>query len=241
MRVLHRRDGLVARFVGDPGSAYINGDVALRTRTGRDLQGIEVATAAESSFCSIRHRYLACIEPEDGLAEVEQEGHNPPGHTANVVVDGDDGGYGVHPQRVKGLRELRRRQCLICLGADDTGSAHIDRDGASCSWSRRDHQCVDTANYIAGGNSGDVVSDGEDRNRGRSVAEKQRIAIAIADEEIKIAVVVDIGQGRAGGGADIADPEGIGGGCGVGWSSGAYRGGVAEHQRVAVENAVEEI
>jgi hypothetical protein len=76
-------------------------------------------------------------------------------------------------------------------------------------------------------------------DRGYGCGEHQRVAFSIADEEIKIAVAVDIGQGRSGIGADICNPEGIGGWIAVGGSCGTA--GVGEHQRVAGAIADEEI
>ena len=59
--------------------------------------------------------------------------------------------------------------------------------------------------------------------------------MTLTDEEIKIAIGVGIREGRAGVVAHIADPEGIGGGLGVGGNvgvtAGAASGGCGVNQQ----------
>ena len=73
------------------------------------------------------------------------------------------------------------------------------------------------------------------------IPEKEGVAIEIADEEIKIAIAVGIREGRAGGEANIADAEGIGGASVVGESGGTRVGGVPEKEGVAEALTDEEI
>ena len=74
LRDLRGHRGLVAGNVGDTGGAEIDCDGALGTDSRGNHEGVNTATAAERSFCSIPQRHLAGIEPCDGLAEAEGEG-----------------------------------------------------------------------------------------------------------------------------------------------------------------------
>ena len=165
---LCRCRGLVAGRVGDTGGAHIDRDVALRSRSRDDHEGVDTATAAEGSLRSVRHRDLAGIEPGDRFAEAEREAHSTVGHTGTVVGDGDRRGDGV-----KRLADLRRRRGLVAGRVGDTGGAHINRDIALRSGIRGDHEAVNTAaaaeaslaaighHHLAGIEAGDRFAEAE--------------------------------------------------------------------------------